>query len=89
MSEYVLKTTQLSKKYQNKMAVNKVDLAIKKGSIYGFIGQNGAGKSTLIRFITGLAFHTTGTFELFDEENERELNEARKRIGTIIEGPAL
>ena len=89
MNEYVLKTTQLSKKYQNKMAVNKVDLAIKKGSIYGFIGQNGAGKSTLIRLITGLAFPTTGTFELFGEDNERELNEARKRIGTIIEGPAL
>ncbi|WLD93789.1 ABC transporter ATP-binding protein [Alkalihalobacillus sp. AL-G] len=89
MNEYVLKTNHLSKKYQNKMALDKVDLSIKKGSIYGFIGQNGAGKSTLIRLIFGLAYPTTGTFELFGKNNEREMIEARKRIGTIIEGPAL
>jgi ABC-2 type transport system ATP-binding protein len=89
MNEYVLKTSQLSKTYQNKMALNKVSVMIKKGSIYGFIGQNGAGKSTLIRLITGLAYPTTGTFELFGESQERNIIEARKRIGTIIEGPAL
>lgn len=89
MSEYVLKTSQLSKTYQNKMALNKVSVKIQKGSIYGFIGQNGAGKSTLIRLITGLAYPTTGTFELFGESRERNIIEARKRIGTIIEGPAL
>lgn len=89
MNEYVLKTNHLSKKYQNNMALNNVDLSIVKGSIYGFIGQNGAGKSTLIRVICGLAYPTTGMFELFGKNNERELNDARKRIGTIIEGPAL
>jgi ABC-2 type transport system ATP-binding protein len=89
MNEYVLKTSQLSKKYQNKMAINKVSVMIRKGSIYGFIGQNGAGKSTLIRLITGLAYPTAGTFELFGENNEAAIIEARKRIGTIIEGPAL
>ncbi|GGI15511.1 ABC transporter ATP-binding protein [Gottfriedia solisilvae] len=89
MNEYVLKTNHLSKKYQNKMALNKVNLSIKKGSIYGFIGQNGAGKSTLIRIITGLAYPTSGSFELFGESNESGLTEARKRVGTIIEGPAL
>lgn len=89
MNEYVLKTSQLSKKYQNKMALDQVNLAIKEGSIYGFIGQNGAGKSTLIRLIAGLAFPTAGTFELFGVSHEPELHEARKRIGTIIEGPAF
>jgi ABC-2 type transport system ATP-binding protein len=89
MDEYVLKTHHLSKKYQNKFALNKVNLSIKKGSIFGFIGQNGAGKSTLIRLVCGLAGPTAGTIELFGKENERALIEARKRIGTIIEGPAL
>ncbi|WP_430788351.1 ATP-binding cassette domain-containing protein [Virgibacillus flavescens] len=89
MNEYVLKTNQLCKKYQNKMAVDKVDLSIKKGSIYGFIGQNGAGKSTFIRLITGLAYSTIGTFELFGENDANALTSTRKRIGTIIEGPAL
>jgi ABC-2 type transport system ATP-binding protein len=89
MNDYVLTTSQLSKKYQKNMALDKVSVRIKKGSIYGFIGQNGAGKSTLIRVITGLAYPTAGTFELFGKSNERDIIEARKRIGTIIEGPAL
>ncbi|WP_099157733.1 ABC transporter ATP-binding protein [Virgibacillus ndiopensis] len=89
MNDYILKTNHLSKKYHHTTALNKVNLSIKKGSIYGFIGQNGAGKSTLIRLVCGLANPTTGTIELFGENNERELIEFRKRIGTIIEGPAL
>ncbi|WP_337017743.1 ABC transporter ATP-binding protein [Oceanobacillus massiliensis] len=89
MNDNVLKINHVSKKYQDKMALNKVNLSIKKGSIYGFIGQNGAGKSTLIRIVCGLAKPTAGTIELFEKSNERELIEARKRIGTIIEGPAL
>ncbi|MGD6903363.1 ABC transporter ATP-binding protein [Bacillus infantis] len=89
MNDYVLTTNQLSKKYQKNMALDKVSVKIKKGSIYGFIGQNGAGKSTLIRVITGLAYPTAGTFELFGKSNEQDIIEARKRIGTIIEGPAL
>ncbi|WP_336990046.1 ABC transporter ATP-binding protein [Bacillus infantis] len=89
MNDDVLTTSQLSKKYQKNMALDKVSVKIKKGSIYGFIGQNGAGKSTLIRVITGLAYPTSGTFELFGKSNERDIIEARKRIGTIIEGPAL
>ncbi|MGD7045809.1 ABC transporter ATP-binding protein [Jeotgalibacillus proteolyticus] len=89
MNEHVLRTNGLSKKYQHTMALDKVSLRIKKGSIYGFIGQNGAGKSTLIRVITGLASPSQGTYELFGKIHEREIIEARKRIGTIIEGPAL
>ncbi|MCV9886219.1 MULTISPECIES: ABC transporter ATP-binding protein [Metabacillus] len=89
MNEYVLTTSQLSKRYQKNMALDKVSVKIEKGSIYGFIGQNGAGKSTLIRVITGLAYPSSGTYELFGENSERDIIEARKRIGTIIEGPAI
>ncbi|MBY0096407.1 ABC transporter ATP-binding protein [Mesobacillus maritimus] len=89
MSDYVLKTSNLTKQFKNQVALNKVNLSIKKGSIYGFIGQNGAGKSTFIRIVTGLASPTTGSIELFGQSNGQELIKARKRIGTIIEGPAL
>ncbi|WP_431803219.1 ABC transporter ATP-binding protein [Halobacillus andaensis] len=89
MNEYVLKTNHLSKKYKDNLALNKVDLSIKQGQIYGFIGQNGAGKSTLIRLICGLAKPTNGSVELFGQSSESDLIQARKRIGTIIEGPAL
>ncbi|MDY5912547.1 MAG: ATP-binding cassette domain-containing protein, partial [Inconstantimicrobium porci] len=49
------------------MAVDKVSMTIKKGQIYGFIGQNGAGKTTIIRLITGLAHKTDGEIELFGQ----------------------
>ncbi|BBH24684.1 bacitracin ABC transporter ATP-binding protein [Paenibacillus baekrokdamisoli] len=89
MNEYVLRTNQLTKKFKHSYALDKVDLSIKKGSIYGFIGQNGAGKSTLIRIAAGLAFPTTGSIELFGKSQEREIIAARKRIGSIIESPAI
>ncbi len=89
MEEYVLRTHQLTKKYKHQLALNKVNMEIKRGAIYGFIGQNGAGKSTLIKLATGLAFPTEGTVELFGHSEERALIRSRKRIGSIIEGPAL
>ncbi|MNX41458.1 putative ABC transporter ATP-binding protein YbhF [compost metagenome] len=89
MQEYVLKTNHLSKTFKGHQALDKVNLSIRKGAIYGFIGQNGAGKSTLIRLVTGLAFPTGGSLELFGSSEEHALIEARKRIGSIIESPAL
>lgn len=89
MSDYVLQTSNLTKQFKNQTALNKVNLSVKKGSIYGFIGQNGAGKSTFIRMVTGLASPTAGSMELFGHSNGQEQIKARKRIGTIIEGPAL
>ncbi|MGE6362761.1 ATP-binding cassette domain-containing protein [Bacillus paramycoides] len=89
MNNCVLRTINLSKKYQDDFVLNNVNLTIKKGDIYGFIGQNGAGKTTLIRIATGLAFPTNGDVELFGDGSEMGLINSRKRIGTIIEGPAL
>lgn len=89
MSEYILKTHGLTKTYKNHHAVNKVNLSIRKGDIYGFIGQNGAGKSTMLRLVTGLAFPTEGTMEIFGTEAKAGLNDAQKRMGAIIESPAL
>ena len=89
MNDVILKTTKLTKKYGTDFALNHVDLTVKKGDIYGFIGQNGAGKSTLLRLVTGLAFPTDGSVELFGENEKAGLNQAYKRIGAIIENPAL
>lgn len=89
MSEYILRTNGLSKKYKNTLALDDIHVSIKKGGIYGFIGQNGAGKSTMLRIVTGLAFPSNGSIELFGEDNPRRLTEAQKRMGAIIESPAL
>jgi len=89
MTEIVLRTNELTKVYKNNVVLDGVTLTIKRGSIYGFIGQNGAGKSTLIRIVNGLASPTSGSIELFGANGGRELVFARKRIGSIIESPAL
>lgn len=87
MSDVVLKTHNLSKKYKETMAVDKVNMTIKKGQIYGFIGQNGAGKTTIIRLITGLAHKTNGEIELFGKSDN--LAESRTNIGSLVESPAF
>ncbi|WP_020008132.1 ABC transporter ATP-binding protein [Salinicoccus albus] len=89
MSDFILRTKQLTKTYKNHHAVDQVELTIRKGDIYGFIGQNGAGKSTMLRLVTGLGFPTDGTMELFGKDADKSLNEAQKRMGAIIESPAL
>jgi ABC-2 type transport system ATP-binding protein len=89
VEEYVLQTRQLTKQYPKHTALTQVDLSIRKGSIYGFIGQNGAGKSTLMRIISGLAFPSSGSFELFGQSSASGIVQARKRMGVTIESPAL
>lgn len=64
-------------------------MEINKGHIYGLIGQNGAGKTTLMRIIAGLVKPQDGQLAIFGEEAPRTRELARKRIGTLIEGPAL
>lgn len=82
----VLKTNYLTKKYGKQIVVNKVNLNIEKGNIYGLIGENGAGKSTLMKMVCGLIQANQGEIELFESNN---LEKGRKRIGCVIEQPAL
>ncbi|MDE6957838.1 MAG: ATP-binding cassette domain-containing protein, partial [Lachnospiraceae bacterium] len=55
MSEYLLCTNGLTKQFGHHKAVNHVNLHVKKGVIYGFIGRNGAGKTTFLKMISGLS----------------------------------
>lgn len=87
--DYLIKTNNLSKKYGKHEVLKEVNLQVRKGCIYGFIGKNGAGKTTLIRIITGLAMPTSGALQLFGEEKKEELQKARSKMGSLIEGPAL
>ena len=89
MESIVMEARGITKKYRQTLALDNVALKLEKGKIYGFIGQNGAGKTTLIRLITGLAFPTDGELSLWGKTGEKNLQEQRKRIGSLIEGPAL
>ena len=84
--EFVLQTEGLTKKYGRKFVVNDLNIKIRKGDIYGFIGKNGAGKTTTIKMIAGLCRPKSGKMELFDCKS---LTEGRKIIGTVIENHAI
>ncbi len=84
--EYLLKTSDLKKAYMGKTVVNKINIDIKKGDIYGFIGRNGAGKTTTMKMIAGLEKPTSGGIELFEDHN---LKYGRSKIGTVIEYPCI
>lgn len=89
MNDIVLRTYKLTKEYGKQKAVDNIDMTIRKGEIYGFIGQNGAGKTTLIRLITGLIHKSNGDIELFDKNEDKDLNEARTMVGSLIETPSF
>lgn len=89
MQNTVLATKDLTKQFKDTCAVNHVSMEISKGDIYGFIGVNGAGKTTFMRMICGLFKPTEGTVSLFGQDTEAGLQEARKRLGALIEHPAI
>ncbi|MBV4416977.1 ATP-binding cassette domain-containing protein [Clostridium tyrobutyricum] len=83
---YILRTNNLTKKFKKQIVINKVNISVKKGDIYGLVGKNGAGKTTLMKMIVGLLMPTSGKIELFEKKN---LCNSRKKIGCVIENPAL
>ena len=87
MSDLILKTSGLTKKFGNKTAVDHVDIKIEKGAIYGLIGMNGAGKTTIMKMLSGMIRPSEGTFNY--EGLGANLSESYKRIGALIEAPAL
>ena len=84
MGEILIRTVDLSKEFRDKKAVDKVNLNIPQGSIYGLIGRNGAGKTTFMRMITGMTEPTSGDI-VYKGEGRPEYG----KIGALIELPAL
>ena len=88
MSELLLQTRNLTKQYGRHRAVDDVNMHIKKGAIYGFIGRNGAGKTTCLKMISGLSTPSYGEIEMFGY-NGKDLQKVRSRVGCLIEAPGL
>lgn len=89
MNEYAARSNDVTKIYGKHKVLDHVSMNIKKGDIYGFIGKNGAGKTTMIRVFAGLAIPDEGQVQLFGHNEEKELIKERRRIGTLIESPAI
>jgi len=85
-----LVTRGLTKRYDGVNVVDRLDLAVNRGELYGFLGPNGAGKTTTIRMALGLIFPSGGEVELLDCPMSRAGRDgALRRTGAMIEEPAF
>ena len=89
MSEYVIETKRLTKKYNGKRSVSDLNLHIKKGRIYGLLGRNGAGKTTTMKMILNLIDSSAGEVIVFGKSMKKHNKEILPRIGCLIESPGF
>lgn len=89
MREHVIEARSLTKKYGSVTALKDVDITVKRGDIYGLIGDNGAGKTTFLKMLTGQIYPSGGEVRLFGAYPEKELQQNRKRSGAIVESPGF
>ena len=71
------------------LAVDRLDLEVPEGGVFGFLGPNGAGKTTTIRCLLGLVRPSAGRVRLLDAEVPTNLGSAIRHVGSIVESPAL
>jgi ABC-2 type transport system ATP-binding protein len=84
----VITTRGLAKQFGRVRAVDGIDLDVREGDVYGFLGANGSGKTTTVRMLLGLVLATRGEIELLGERMPRGGRRVLPRVGALIEGPA-
>ncbi len=89
MEEMILKTTELTKKYQNRAVVDNLNIEIRKGEIFGLLGPNGAGKSTTLNMICSIIRPTAGNISLFGKDPLKQKKEVIHKVGYIPQELAI
>ena len=84
----VITTRALTKRYGRVQAVDGIDLDVRAGDVYGFLGANGSGKTTTVRMLLGLVLPTTGDVEVLGARLPRGARHVLPRVGALVEGPA-
>lgn len=82
--ETVLSTDKLTKNFGKLCAVNRLDLEVKRGQVFGMLGPNGSGKTTTLGMLMGVTNPTSGSFTWFGEP---ATHQTRKKIGAVLEHP--
>lgn len=89
-SRNIVQTSDLAHSFgEGRPVLDRISLAVEKGSIYGFLGPNGAGKTTTLRLILGLLKRQSGTITIFGKDLEKHRIETLMRIGSMIESPSI
>jgi len=87
--ELAIETKGLRRAFGDLVAVDGIDLAVPKGSLYGFLGPNGAGKSTTIKCLTGLLRPSAGTMRILGQDPLADPVGVKRRVGVMPEDLAL
>lgn len=83
----VVATRALTKRFGRVTAVDGLDLLVRPGDRYGFLGPNGSGKTTTVRMLLGLVHATSGDIEVLGEPMPRAAHEVLPQVGALVEGP--
>jgi ABC-type multidrug transport system ATPase subunit len=89
MTELAIQTEGLTKRLGDAAVVDKLDLVVPRGSVYGFLGPNGSGKTTTIRMLLGLIWPTAGSYRVLGEAMPGANAKVLPQVGALIEGPAF
>jgi len=81
-------THALTKRFGSLTAVDSIDLDVRPGDIYGFLGANGSGKTTTVRMLLGLVMATSGRIELLGRPVPADAGRVLDQVGALVEGPA-
>jgi ABC-type multidrug transport system ATPase subunit len=85
---HVIRTRALTKRYGELRAVDGVDLEVRAGEVYGFLGANGSGKTTTVRMLLGLVLPTSGEAEVLGKSMPTARRSVLPHIGSLVESPA-
>jgi ABC-2 type transport system ATP-binding protein len=85
----MIETRELTKMYGELYALNRLNLKLERGDVYGFIGPNGAGKTTTIQMLTTLLAPTSGTMTIDGIDPRRQPHDVRRRFGIVFQDPSL
>lgn len=86
-TENVIEISGLTKHFKDVLAVDKLDINVFKGDVFGFLGPNGAGKSTTIRMILSLISPSSGSIKIFGKSLIKHRKEILSNVGAIVEKP--
>ncbi len=89
MNESAITIENLTKKYEDKTAVDDLSLHVFKGELFGLLGPNGAGKTTTIGILCGLIKPTSGTAKIFGYDVLKETQKVKEQIGVCIQETAI
>jgi ABC-type multidrug transport system ATPase subunit len=84
----MIRTRHLTKRFGPILAVDRLDLDVREGDIYGFLGANGSGKTTTARMLLGLVLATSGEVELMGRRMPGAARTVLPSVGALVEGPA-